>query len=272
MRESAFGRDARFGERFGGIGRLYGKAGLERLAGARVMVVGIGGVGTWVVEALVRSGVGSVVLVDLDDVCITNTNRQLPAMEGNIGKSKVGAVAERMRLISPGCEVVEETVFFLERTAERLLEGAGEWVVDAMDDVSEKARLIAGARSRGLGVVTIGGAGGKQWGTGVKVGDLGRSGGDDLLRAVRRSLRRDFGWELGGGNLTGVTSVYSEEKPVYPWGDGSVACDPEPEASLRLDCASGFGTATFVTGALGFAAAGAVVGAIAGGRKGGIEA
>lgn len=271
MRESACGRDARYGERFGGIGRLYGKSGLERLAGARVTVVGIGGVGAWVVEALVRSGIGCVVLVDLDDVCITNTNRQLPAMEGNIGKSKVGAVAERMRQISPGCEVVEEPVFFSERSAERLLGDAGDWVVDAMDDVSEKARLIAGACARGRGVVTVGGAGGKRWGTGVKVGDLGRSGGDDLLRAVRRSLRRDFGWELGGGKVTGVTSVYSEEKPVYPWGDGSVACDPEPDSSLRLDCASGFGTATFVTGAFGFAAASVVVEAIASGRKGGIE-
>ncbi|MEY5014571.1 MAG: tRNA threonylcarbamoyladenosine dehydratase [Verrucomicrobiota bacterium] len=271
MRESAFGRDARYVERFGGIGRLYGKSGLERLAASRVTVVGIGGVGTWVVEGLVRSGVGSVVLVDLDDVCITNTNRQLPAMEGNIGKSKVGAVAERMRLISPGCEVIEEQVFFTERTAEALLSGAGEWVVDAMDDVSEKARLIAGAHARGLGVVTVGGAGGKRWGTGVKVGDLGRSGGDDLLRAVRRSLRRDFRWELGGGKLTGVTSVYSEEKPVYPWGDGSVACDPEPAASLRLDCASGFGTASFVTGAFGFAAANVVVEAIAIEQKGGIK-
>lgn len=268
MSEGVFGRDARYVDRFGGIGRLYGRTGLERLAKARVMVVGIGGVGTWVVEALVRSGIGSVVLVDLDDVCITNTNRQLPAMEGNIGRTKVSAVAERMRLISPGCEIVEEQTFFTERTADVLLNGAGEWVVDAMDDVSEKARLIAGARSRGVGVVTVGGAGGKRLGTAVKAGDLGRSGGDDLLRAVRRSLRRDFRWEFGGGVTTGVTAVYSEEKPVYPWGDGSVGCSPERDSSLRLDCASGFGTATFVTGAFGFAAAGFVVEAIATGQIG----
>ncbi len=267
MTGSAIQRDDRFFERFGGIGRLYGREGLERLASARVMVVGIGGVGTWAVEALVRSGIGSVVLVDLDDICITNSNRQLPAMEGNVGRAKVTAVAERMRLISPGCEIVESHAFFGERNASELLACAGGWVVDAMDDVREKARLIACARGGGKRVVTVGGAGGKLSGLGVRVNDLARSGGDDLLRAVRRSLRRDFGMEVRGDAVMGVDAVYSEERPVYPWSDGSVGCVAERDASLRLDCGSGFGTATFVTGAFGFAAAGVVVKGIASGAE-----
>src|SRR6516164_11503185 len=101
-----------FTARFGGVARLYGKAALERLRAAHVCIVGVGGVGSWVVEALARSGVGSLTLIDLDDVCVTNVNRQLPALDGQIGRPKIDVLAERVRLIQPGCRVETVADFF----------------------------------------------------------------------------------------------------------------------------------------------------------------
>jgi len=246
--------------RFGGIGRLYGRRALERLARARVAVVGVGGVGSWTVEALVRSGVGTVALMDMDDVCITNTNRQLPALEGTVGRPKVEVLAERMRRIHPGAEIRAIPRFFLESTADELLEPGYDWVIDAVDRMSVKALLIARCRERGFGVLTIGGAGGRRDPTQVRCADLSVSGGDALLRQVRRRLRQAHGWSGGrNGEPWGVPAVFSAEPPVFPGSDGEVCATPEPGENLRMDCASGYGAAAFVTGAFGFAAAAEVV-------------
>jgi tRNA A37 threonylcarbamoyladenosine dehydratase len=253
-----------FTARFGGIGRLYGKAALERLRAAHVCVVGVGGVGSWVVEALARSGVGKLTLIDLDDVCVTNVNRQLPALDGQIGRPKIDVLAERVRLIQPECQVEPVADFFTAANAAALLAPRYDFVVDATDKLTNKCVLIAGCRERGLPVLTVGGAGGKRDGTAVRVCDLAQSEQDELLRQVRRKLRRDFGFPPGLHQDFGVPCVYSPEKPVFPWSNGTCAREPEPGGeSLTLDCASGFGTATFVTGAFGFAAAGEVVRQIA---------
>lgn len=246
-------------QRFGGLGRLYGRAALPRLAAAHVAVVGVGGVGSWVVEGLARSGVGAITMIDLDDVCLTNVNRQLPALDGNVGRPKVAALADRVRLINPGCRVGTCAEFFTGESAARLLAVRHDWVVDCIDQVSHKALLIAECVRRGRPVVTVGGAGGKRDATRIRVGDLGGAHGDDLLKLVRRKLRRDHGFAKGEGNHYGVPCVSSQEKPVYPWADGTCAAEPEPGSNLQLDCASGFGTAVFVTAAFGFAAAGEVV-------------
>ena len=249
-------------ERFGGLGRLYGRAALERLARAHVAVVGVGGVGSWTVEALARSGVGRLTLIDMDDVCITNTNRQLPAVEGEIGRPKVEVLAERVRLIYPGCAVEAVSEFFLESSADRLSKPDGQpydWVVDAVDRMSIKALLIHKACERNISVLTVGGAGGRRDPTQVRCGDLGSAGGDVLLKQVRRDLRRRHGWERGAGKDFGVPAVYSAEPQVFPQSDGTVCATPEAGENLRMDCASGYGAACFVTGAFGFAAAGEVV-------------
>lgn len=246
-------------ERFGGMGRLYGRSAIERLASAHVAVIGVGGVGSWTVEALARSGVGNLTLIDLDDVCITNTNRQLPALAGTIGRPKVTVLAERVRQINPECEVEPVQEFFLESSADRLLEPRYDWVVDAVDRMSIKALIIARSIERELNVLTVGGAGGRRDPTQVRTGDLGRTGGDVLLRQVRKKLRRTYGWARGEGNAYGVPAVFSAEPQVYPQADGSVCAIPEAEASLKMDCASGYGAATFVTGVFGFAAAAEVV-------------
>lgn len=250
-------------DRFGGVSRLIGHAGLERLRAAHVAVVGIGGVGSWVVEGLARSGVGALTLIDLDDVCITNVNRQLPALDGQIGRPKVQAVAERVRLINPLCRVEAVAEFFTESSAARLFASRFDCVVDAIDGMTNKALLIDACVKRGLACVTVGGAGGKCDATKIRAGDLGEATTDDLLRQVRKKLRRAHGWARGEGNHYGVRCVYSTEKPIFPWANGTCATEPEPGSNLRLDCESGFGTAVFVTGAFGLAAAGEAVRLIA---------
>lgn len=253
-------------DRFGGVGRLFGREALERLHAAHVCVIGAGGVGSWAVEALGRSGVGALTLIDLDDVCITNVNRQLPAIDGQIGRPKIGVLAERMRLINPECRVEVVHDFFTPASAERLLAPAYNYVIDAIDSMSHKALLIAECRRRQRPIVTVGGAGGRRDPTRIRAGDLGEASGDKLLRLVRKKLRRDHGFATGAqrGRMDfGVRCVWSEEPPVFPWADGTCAAVPEPGSNLTLDCESGFGTAMFVTAAFGLAAAGEAVRAIA---------
>jgi len=255
-------------QRFGGIARLYGMAGLERLSQAHICVVGIGGVGSWVVEALARSGIGALTLIDLDDVCITNINRQLPALDGTIGLPKVQVMAQRIALINPECQVNQVLEFVSEANAARLLEGEFTFVVDAVDRMSIKSVIIGTCKSRGVRVFTIGSAGGRRDPSQIKLADLGMAGHDLLLQQVRRKLRQDYGYpksDDGKAVLMGIPCVYSGEKPVFPRADGSCSTEPEPgtEAGLRLDCSAGFGAATFITGAFAFAAAAEVVGRIA---------
>lgn len=261
--------DDDFARRFGGLARLYGNAGLARLRAAHVCVIGVGGVGSWTVEALARSGVGALTMIDLDDVCLTNVNRQLPALDGQIGRAKVDVLAERMRLIQPGCVVAGVTEFFTATTAARLLEPRYSFVIDATDRLSNKCAIIVACRERGLPVLTMGGAGGKRDGTAVRVADLAHTVQDELLRQVRRKLRRECAFPRAVREAFGVPCVFSPEAPHYPWADGTCAAEPEPASSLKLDCATGFGTATFVTGAFGFAAAGEVVRRLALGVDGG---
>ncbi|MDO8538882.1 MAG: tRNA threonylcarbamoyladenosine dehydratase [Opitutaceae bacterium] len=235
-------------DRFGGVGRLFGRDALERLNAAHVAVIGVGGVGSWAVEALARSGVGALTLVDLDDVCVTNVNRQLPALDGQIGRPKVTALTERVRLINPACRIAAVHEFFTAASAPRVLSPEFDYVIDTVDRMSIKALLIAGCRERGRRVVTIGAAGGRQDPTRIRSGDIGEAS-DELLRQVRKKLRRVHGFDAGahiGISRLGVPAVWSDEQPVYPWANGTGATAPEPGSSLKLDCESGFGTAVFV--------------------------
>ena len=129
--------------RFGGISRLFGSAALARLSAAHVCVVGVGGVGSWTVEGLARSGIGALTLIDLDDVCLTNVNRQVHALDGQVGRAKVEVLAERVRLINPVCRVMTLMEFFTKASADRMLETKFDYVVDAIDSVTNKALLLA---------------------------------------------------------------------------------------------------------------------------------
>ncbi len=251
-------------ERFGGIIRLYGAARTERLASARVAVVGIGGVGSWAAEALARSGVGSIILMDMDELCITNTNRQLPAVEGAYGRPKVELMAERLRLINPALEVIPLFSFYSVAHPERLFDEHPEVVIDAIDVMRPKAHLIAECRRRSVPIVTCGGAGGRIQAACISVADLARTCGDNMLSQLRRTLRRDYGFPLADkGPDIGIPCVYSPEKPRFPRCDGSVSCEREPGQKGGIGCSSGFGSATHITGTFGFMAAGAALDLIA---------
>ena len=241
--------------RFGGIRRLFGNAGEDRLHKSHVCVVGIGGVGSWAVEALARSGVGTLTLVDLDDVCISNVNRQLHAVTGEFGKPKVEVMAARVKLINPDCHIHAAQKFFSIGTAEEILATKFDCVLDAIDDTVMKALLIARCCEKKNPIVTTGGAGGRRDPTAIRVDDLARTTHDGLLANVRKLLRAEHNFPRDPKKKFGVPCVFSTEPQVFPACDGTVCDAPEPGARLRLDCRSGFGTATFVTGAFGFAAA-----------------
>src|SRR2546421_10983810 len=178
-----------FDQRFGGIGRLYGAKELEHLRRAHVCVVGIGGVGSWAVEALARSGIGALTLVDLDEVCVSNVNRQLHALDGEIGRPKIEVMARRARAINPGCMVHPVAAFFTEATAKELLAPRFDYVIDAIDSSTKKSLMIALCRDLGIPILTTGAAGGRRNPAAVTVG--GPTGGshDPFLCETRGKPR-----------------------------------------------------------------------------------
>jgi tRNA A37 threonylcarbamoyladenosine dehydratase len=246
-------------ERFAGIDRLYGIGALARFSRCRVAVVGLGGVGSWLVEALARSGVGRMTLIDADDLCVSNTNRQLPALEGQYGRSKAEAMAERCRAINPAIEVDAVQSFLTPSNLEDLLGRGYDLVVDACDSFRTKVEAIAWCRRRKLPILTVGAAGGRLDPTLVRVRDLSRTEHDAMLALIRKKLRGEFNFPKNPQRYFGVPAVYSLENVRYPQADGSV-CGLRPklgaDAALKLDCGVGLGAATHITGAFAFAAAG----------------
>ena len=249
--------------RFGGIARLYGQAALECFLNTRVAVIGVGGVGSWAVEALARSGIGHLTLVDLDEICITNVNRQLHAMDGQIGRQKTEAMAERARAIHPACDIQVQQTFFTERNAAAILDQGFDAVIDAIDTMKHKALLIAECHRRGLITVTCGGAGGRRDPSRIKITDLAFSGKDALLGQLRRTLRNDHGFpkiaQHAHPTPLGIDAVYSDEPPYFPQCDGSVSTERPVDTDMRLNCASGYGTATHITASFGIFAAGRIL-------------
>lgn len=257
-------------DRFGGIGRLYGVLGLERLSKAHVCVVGIGGVGSWAAEALARSGIGAITLIDMDDICVTNTNRQIHTLSNTIGKLKVDAVAERILAINPECQVNAVMQFVTEKNIQELIQNF-DYVVDAIDSVKSKAALIAYCKRQKIRIVTTGAAGGQIDPTQIQITDLNKTTNDPLARKVRSILRRDYDFSRNPSRNYSVPCVYSTEQLKYPQPDGSVCATKSfVGESTRLDCSSGFGSVTMVTATFGFVAAARVVQRIAeaAGKKG----
>lgn len=254
-----------FGFRFGGVARLYGAAALEQLRAAHVLVIGLGGVGSWAVESLARTGLGALTLVDLDEVCVSNINRQLPALDTTVGRAKAEVLAERVRAINPECRVRVVLDFFTPDSADLLLKPDAEMppyagVLDAIDSLANKCRLIAECQARGLTMVSCGAAGGRRDATRITVDDLARVTHDRLLATARKELRQKYGFPREGP--LGVDCVFSPETPVVPQDDGTVCAATAPGApgeDRRLNCDRGLGSSVFVTGTFGFVAAGHLV-------------
>ena len=192
------------------------------------------------------SGVGEISLIDLDDVCITNVNRQLHAIDGQIGRAKVSAMEQRIARIDPDCRIHAIAEFFTKDTAESLLEPRFDCVIDAIDSVAYKCVLIDACTKRGIPIVIAGGAGGKRDPACVSTDDLFFATNDRLLKQVRKKLRTEYGFPPEPRKEPfGIRAVFSTENAMYPWSDGSMCDTPEPGSSLVLDCESGFGTASF---------------------------
>ena len=243
-------------ERFAGIDRLYGAGSVARLARTHVCVVGVGGVGSWAVEALARSGVGRLTLVDADDVCVSNTNRQLPALEGSYGRAKVDAMAERARAINPHIEVSARAEFLTPGSLEALLGAGFDAVLDACDALKVKVAMIAFCRRRKIPIVVSGSAGGRRDPTLITARDLSRTEHDILLGIVRRKLRDDYAWTRNPKRYFGVPAVFSRENVNYPQADGTVCKTraADAEGGLKLDCSGGLGAAMHVTATFGMVA------------------
>ncbi len=243
--------------RFAGVARLTGDEGYARIARAHVCVVGLGGVGSWAVEALARTGIGALSLVDLDDICISNVNRQLHALTTTVGQCKAHALAERVGLIHPACRVRVLPVFFKKTTADEILDVPYDYVVDAIDGVAHKARLIGMCKQRGLPVIASGGAGGKRDASRVTVGDLADTLYDPLLAFIRKRLRKWFNFPRHGKRF-GIPCVYSPEPVEGGVGQGCEVKEP----GVRANCDTGLGAFAHVTGTFGLMMAGYVIGAL----------
>ncbi|WKE64822.1 tRNA cyclic N6-threonylcarbamoyladenosine(37) synthase TcdA [Gallaecimonas kandeliae] len=246
-----------FETRFGGIIRLYGREAAETLKNSHIFVAGIGGVGTWVAEALARSGVGAITLVDMDDICTTNSNRQIHALTSTIGRPKTEVMAERIRLINPECTVTAIDDFVTPDNVAELLAPGFDYVIDATDSLGAKAAMIAFCKRNKRRVITIGGAGGQVDPTQVQVADLTKTIQDPLARKLKERLRRSY--HFSKTRKFGVDCVFSSEALKYPQPDGSVCGTKNADGSMRMDCASGFGASMVVTATFGLVAVARVI-------------
>jgi tRNA A37 threonylcarbamoyladenosine dehydratase len=238
--------------RFGGLRRLYGELAYARLRAARVAVVGVGGVGSWAAEALARSGVARLVLIDLDHVAESNINRQLQALGRTLGQAKVLALRERIADIHPGCELLGVEEFVDEGNWPALLPAPVDLVIDACDQVRAKLTLAAWSLSTGHPLVTVGAAGGKRHAQRVDVEDLAEVTHDPLLASLRQRLRRDHGAPRRG--RIGLRCVFSREAVAAP----VAACAADAARDATLNCA-GYGSTVTVTATFGLVAAGEAI-------------
>lgn len=246
-------------DRFAGVGRLYGQRALDAFSQSHIIVIGIGGVGSWAAEALARSGIGEISLVDMDDVCVTNTNRQLHALSSSVGLSKVVVTADRLREINPDIIVHEVECFATQDNLAELLGSKPDYVIDAIDTAGVKSAIIHYCKRNKIPVITTGGAGGLIDPQRISIADLTKTQHDPLAAKVRSILKRHFGFSRSGRKF-GVDCIYSTEQARYPMPDGSVCATKQfIDGDVRLDCSGGLGAITPVTAGFGFAAASRVL-------------
>jgi tRNA A37 threonylcarbamoyladenosine dehydratase len=272
LQSADFQADIDFERRFGGVARLYGKSALERFRTAHVCVVGVGGVGSWIVEALARTAIGKLTLIDLDNVAESNINRQIQALSSTIGQAKIDALKARIDAINPFCEVTLVEDFIEPDNLAELIGGHGfDYVVDAIDSVKAKAALVAFCRDHALPLVMIGSAGGQVDPTKIAVRDLARTEQEPLLKKVRKILRSHYGFARGEKAKYHIDAVFSMEPLRYPEDDPTCSIDGDERHSVTgLNCA-GFGSSMVVTATFGMIAASHVLNQLAASVKQPVE-
>ncbi len=247
-----------FARRFGGVARLYGAQGLAKLQAAHVVVVGIGGVGSWVAEALARNAVGAITLIDLDNIAESNVNRQIHAIEGAFGKAKVTAMRERILSINPACTVHEIETFVSPENIHLLINFKCNVLLDCVDDAKAKIAMADFCKHQKISLIMAGSAGGRLDPSKIKHADLVDVTGDRLLAKVRHQLRRSFGFPKSKNTINSTKKnakfdlecVYSDEPVILPQRTDA-NCDLEATSITGLNCA-GYGSSVCVTAAFGF--------------------
>lgn len=242
--------------RFGGIHRLYGKHALQTFRQSHVCLIGIGGVGSWAAEALARSAIGQITLIDLDHVAESNINRQLHALSDTLGMAKVQVMAERIAQINPHCRLhpVEEHLTHDKLTT--LLSDDYDYAIDCVDGYRIKAALIAHCKRNKIRLITVGGAGGLIDPERIQVADLSRTEHDALFSKTRQLLRQEYNFSRNLKRRFDIPCVYSLEQPVFPSADGAISAEkPGNRQTGGLGCAGGLGSVTAVTATFGMVAA-----------------
>lgn len=245
--------------RFGGIARLYGIQQASIIKSLHICVVGIGGVGSWAVEALARTGVGEITLIDHDDISETNINRQLHSLSSTLNQSKVEVMAERILQINPECNVHAIDDFISEMTLDKYMDTSFNYVIDAIDSIRFKAAVIHHCRRNKIPIITTGGAGGLTDPTQITVKDLSKTVNDRLASKVRSTLRKEYNFTRNLKRSFGVECVSSAQQKMYPKADGSVSKDKPGVKGISLDCNLGLGASSSVTSVFGFIAVSRVI-------------
>ncbi|WP_018624191.1 tRNA cyclic N6-threonylcarbamoyladenosine(37) synthase TcdA [Kangiella aquimarina] len=246
--------------RFGGIARLYGQKALDNFQKSHVCVIGVGGVGSWIVESLVRSGIGKITMIDPDEVSESNINRQLVALENTIGQGKAEVLKERIQQINPDCQVTIIEDLLKPENVRDYISTDHDYVVDAIDSARSKAALIRFCKRNKIRIVCVGGAGGQIDPTQITIADLTRTHNDPLLAKTRSILRYDYGFSSNPKRKYQVPCVYSTEQLSYPLPDGGITqAKPDSERALRMACDVGMGSATHITATFGNFAVGLVL-------------
>lgn len=256
--------------RFDRMGRLVGDLKMKKLMDSHVMIIGLGGVGSWAAESIVRSGVGHVTLVDFDEICVTNFNRQLHALQGLVGKDKAEVMGERMRKINPQAKIEVVSRFYNANHCAEIFQNHPDYVIDAIDNVTAKCHLLHFCHSQKIPIITSTGSGGRIDPTQVRIADLGKTEIDPLARSIRRILREKYSFPPEEGASFGISAVYSIEPPqapeelTYDGGKGFRCVCPQGQNEF-FNCESRnliLGNASFVTGTFGFYCASKVVQAL----------
>ncbi len=253
--------------RFDRMGRLVGDEMMKKLFNTHVMVIGLGGVGSWAAESLARSGVGKLTIIDFDEICITNANRQLHALQGVVGHKKSVVMAERLRKINPQAQVDALPLFYNKDTSEQILGLKPDYILDAIDNLTAKTHLLNECKKQNFKVITSGGASGKMDPTRIKIIDLAKTNIDPLSHSVRKILRQEYGFPAGNRQKFDIPCVFSDEVPLQPIelkydnGQGFKCVCPQGELDPHgcLHRSVIYGNASFVTGAFGLAMASWVV-------------
>ena len=242
-----------FEQRFGGIGRLYTPEGLAKLRQSHICVIGIGGVGSWAVEALARSGIGKITMIDMDDICVTNINRQIHALTSTLATLKTEAMKTRIAEINPECQVEIIDDFISPDNLADYLNRGYDYVIDAIDSVKTKAALIAYCKRNKIRLITTGGAGGQTDPSQIQIADLSKTIQDPLASKVRSLLRKEYHFSQNPKRKFGVDCVFSTQPLIFAkMGEGC-------EISATMNCANGFGAVTIVTATFAFFAVGRVI-------------